>query len=311
MADKKAERLINLTLALLATKRYLKKQEIFRTVHGYEGEISSMERMFERDKSDLRELGIEIQVGDLDPLFDDEPGYRIIQSNYSLKLPELTPREVAIFSIAGNLWNDSVLATEAQSGLRKLESLGIPNSMDLSLQVQYRYEPPGSNLNLVQQAISQKRAITFNYENSGRKERSLNPYQIFLWRGFWYLLGEDLHDVTIKIFKFARILGDVTQSTKSKTYEIPNDIDLNKYISKYSPNRDTARIAIRIGEAQILRNQAEFITTSGDEDIFEIAFESESELFSRILWHGSSVRLISPPELVTSLVSKLEKAANV
>lgn len=311
MADKKAERLINLTLALLATKRYLKKQEIFRTVQGYEGEIPSMERMFERDKSDLRELGIEIQVGDLDPLFDDEPGYRIIQSNYSLNLPELTPREVAIFSIAGNLWNDSVLATEAQSGLRKLESLGIPNSMDLSLQVQYRYEPPGNNLNFVQQAISAKRSISFNYDTSGRKERSLNPYQIFLWRGFWYLLGEDLHDGNIKVFKFSRISGDITQSSKSKVYEIPKNLDLTKYISKYSPNRDIARVAIRIGEAQILRNQAEFISNEGDEDIFELAYESESELFTKILWHGSSIRLISPPELVSSLINKLEKAANV
>ena len=71
MADNKTERLINLTLALLATKRYLKKSEIFRTVQGYDGTADSMDRMFERDKDDLRALGIEIQVGDLDPFFED------------------------------------------------------------------------------------------------------------------------------------------------------------------------------------------------------------------------------------------------
>jgi proteasome accessory factor B len=311
MADKKAERLINLTLALLATKRYLKKQEIFRTVNGYEGEIASMERMFERDKSDLRELGIEIEVGDLDPLFDDEPGYRILQSNYSLKLPELTPREVAIFSVAGNLWNDSILREEAQSGLRKLESLGIPNSMDLSLQVQYRYEHPGTNLNLGQKAISELRAISFNYNSSGRKERTLNAYQIFLWRGFWYLLGEDLHDGNVKIFKLARIVGEISVSSKSKTYEIPENLDLSKYISSYAPDRGVAQIAIMIGEAQVLRNLSVFISTVGDEDFFEIPFDNESELFSKILWHGSSVRLISPPELVNSLITKLEAAFDV
>ena len=80
MSDRKAERLINLTLALLATKRYLKKSEILRSVSGYECSAEAQERMFERDKDDLRSLGIEIQVGDLDVFFEDEPGYRIPQS---------------------------------------------------------------------------------------------------------------------------------------------------------------------------------------------------------------------------------------
>jgi len=58
MADTKTERLVNLTLALLASKRFLKKSEILRTVAGYEGSAESMDRMFERDKDDLRALGI-------------------------------------------------------------------------------------------------------------------------------------------------------------------------------------------------------------------------------------------------------------
>ena len=55
--SRKIERLINLTIALLATKRYLTKSEIFRTVEGYEGSAETKERMFERDKDDLRSLG--------------------------------------------------------------------------------------------------------------------------------------------------------------------------------------------------------------------------------------------------------------
>jgi len=74
MSAQKTERLINLTLALLATKRYLTKSEIFSTVAGYTGSPETMERMFERDKDELRELGIEIEVGGLDPLFEDDQG---------------------------------------------------------------------------------------------------------------------------------------------------------------------------------------------------------------------------------------------
>jgi len=74
MSAQKTERLINLTLALLATKKYLTKSEIFSTVAGYTGSPETMERMFERDKDELRELGIEIEVGGLDPLFEDDQG---------------------------------------------------------------------------------------------------------------------------------------------------------------------------------------------------------------------------------------------
>jgi proteasome accessory factor B len=56
--SRKIERLINLTIALLATKRYLTKSEIFNSVEGYEGSPETKERMFERDKDDLRSLGI-------------------------------------------------------------------------------------------------------------------------------------------------------------------------------------------------------------------------------------------------------------
>ena len=72
--SRKSERLINLTIALLATKRFITKSEIFRTIEGYEGSLDSKERMFERDKDDLRSLGIEIEVGSFDPLFNDEAG---------------------------------------------------------------------------------------------------------------------------------------------------------------------------------------------------------------------------------------------
>ena len=75
--SRKIERLINLTIALLATKRYLTKSEIFRTVEGYEGSAETKERMFERDKDDLRTLGIVIEVGSFDPLFGDEAGIQI------------------------------------------------------------------------------------------------------------------------------------------------------------------------------------------------------------------------------------------
>ena len=108
--SRKTERLINLTIALLATKRYLTKSEIFRTVEGYEGSAETKERMFERDKDDLRTLGIVIEVGSFDPLFGDEAGYRIKSESYQLDLGEITPTEISLLSLAADAWQGAAFA---------------------------------------------------------------------------------------------------------------------------------------------------------------------------------------------------------
>ena len=91
--SRKSERLVNLTIALLATGRWITKSEIYENIEGYAGEPDAKERMFERDKEELRNLGIDIEVGTFDPLFEDEIGYRIRPENYRIKISELTPQQ--------------------------------------------------------------------------------------------------------------------------------------------------------------------------------------------------------------------------
>ena len=107
MSAQKTERLINLTLALLATKRYLTKSEIFKAVAGYSGSPETMERMFERDKDELRSLGIEIEVKGIDPLFEDEQGYLIRSETFQLSENEFSKEELLYLTMAANLWHDS------------------------------------------------------------------------------------------------------------------------------------------------------------------------------------------------------------
>jgi proteasome accessory factor B len=62
------ERLCSLVLALLATEAGLTKNEILSSVQGYRqryvssGDNSSLERQFERDKDDIRELGVPLET---------------------------------------------------------------------------------------------------------------------------------------------------------------------------------------------------------------------------------------------------------
>jgi proteasome accessory factor B len=94
VSDQKTERLINLTLALLSSKRYLTKSEIFKVVAGYSGSPETMERMFERDKDDLRNLGIRIEVRGLDPLFEDDQGYLIDSDTHQISPDNFSKEDI-------------------------------------------------------------------------------------------------------------------------------------------------------------------------------------------------------------------------
>ena len=303
MSDRKTERLINLTLALLATKRYLKKSEILTNVQGYEGSQDAKERMFERDKDDLRSLGIEIEVGDLDVFFEDEPGYRIPQKTYELNVPNLTGRELALLSVASNFWNDSILAPNAQSGIRKLQSLGIPASLDFEFRMKYRYEKPSEILEEISTAILQKSRISFAYDSASLKTRHLEPYRIVFWNSYWYLIGMDIDRKAIRLFKLSRFQGSVEISKKKNEFNIPTDFD----VSQHLPKQDVeiirkAVVEIRKDSGALFRRRGKQTAEGVEFDTYEIDYENERAFLREILWHGENIRLVEPQALKEQLL---------
>ena len=306
MVDKKAERLINLTIALLAANRYLKKSEIFKSVEGYSGTADSMDRMFERDKNELRSLGIDISVGDIDPLFDDEPGYRIFKDSYGFQLKDLEPADVALLSVAAKLWNDSVLGADAQSSLIKLESLGLTETQDSTLTFSYRYENPTLNLGKIEEAILTTKSIKFNYRDSDLI-REVEPYRIALWRGFWYVIGKDIDKNDVRIFKVSRISGEV--SITKKDFKPPREFN----VSEQLPSGDNYEVILKVAndKSVVLRNLGEVIGTEGDKDLVRIYFSDHGEALRELLRHGKNVIVESPAELKDSYRKTLEVLADV
>ncbi|HET9188393.1 MAG TPA: WYL domain-containing protein, partial [Acidothermaceae bacterium] len=124
MSARKTERLLNLVICLLATRRYLSAEQIRRTVAGYEdlGD-EAFKRKFERDKEDLRDLGIPLETG-TDSTFDDEPGYRIRRDDYSLPEIKFEPAELAVLGVAARTWQHASLGGSASEALLKLRAAG-------------------------------------------------------------------------------------------------------------------------------------------------------------------------------------------
>src|SRR6187200_3141385 len=100
MAPRKTERILNLTICLLVSGRYLPKSRI----------REAFERSFERDKHELRSFGVPIEVGSFDPLFDDEPGYRILSSEFALPAIHLDAEEAAVVGVAARVWQHASVA---------------------------------------------------------------------------------------------------------------------------------------------------------------------------------------------------------
>src|ERR1700678_4707678 len=118
MSRRKTERLLSLVVCLLSASRYLTASQIRAAVPGYPDSFEAFKRMFERDKDELRELGIPLETGTNAP--DEEAGYRIPPQAYELPEIMLEPDEAAVLGLAAKVWQRAELAGAAAGGLLKL-----------------------------------------------------------------------------------------------------------------------------------------------------------------------------------------------
>ena len=310
--SRKIERLINLTIALLATKRYLTKSEIFRSVDGYEGSTEAMERMFERDKDDLRNLGVIIEVGSFDPLFQDEVGYRIKPEGYALNLGEISGVEIALLSLAAEAWRGAALDDAAHSALTKLHSMGVESDLDTLPAISPRLNPTHTDFQVIALAISKREAITFSYLSSSMvaQSRTIEPYAIATRNSHWYLAGRDVEKRELRRFRLDRIDGEISISHEGKGFDIPEGFDVFASIE----NDEAVNIAtldIRRGKAHLLRVIADSCIDKGEWEQISVRYFDYQNFVDQILWHGSDVLVIEPASLRNQITAALEEIIRI
>jgi proteasome accessory factor B len=306
MVSRKSERLINLTIALLATKRFITKSEIFKTIDGYEGSSESKERMFERDKDDLRSLGIEIEVGSFDPLFNDEAGYRIKQERYQLDLGDITALEISLLSLAAQAWQGASLDDAAQRALVKLNSLGIAVDAENIPDSTPFFSDGGLDLPIITRAIAEHQILEFTYRNYELSEevRSVVPIGLSTRSGFWYFTGVDQSIEEIRTFRFDRVIGSFTVKKGPKEFETPENFDSQRIFERDIATQ--AVIDIRLGKGTSLRALASSTKSIGEWDQVQIPILDLRTLSALILWHGDDVYVHSPNELREIIIAGLK-----
>ncbi len=306
--SRKSERLVNLTIALLATSRWLTKSEIYRTIDGYSGDLEAKERMFERDKEELRNLGIEIEVGSFDPLFEDEVGYRIRPEKYKIQISNLTEIQFSLISLATQLWKGAVLGSQANSALLKLKSIGIETETEgLSLQPQPLDVSDESLVHIID-AISSRKVISFGYMNKQyiSEDRAIEPLGVATKSGYWYVAGKDLDRNEIRLFRLDRFSTPVKEQGRSGAFSAPENFVMSDLLESQARS-NICRIKVRTDKAYALRKFSTLISSGEDWDTLEYSYIDTSQLLRDILWHRDDVMILQPESLIEELRNSLSQ----
>jgi proteasome accessory factor B len=259
MNTAKTERLLNLLIMLLVQRHYVPKDRIRSIL--YDGASDdAFEKMFERDKEELRSLGVPIEVGQMDTYFDDEPGYRIRADEFALPDISLESDEAAVVALATKVWEHARLAEATTDAVSKLTAAGIDLDLGALDIAQPRLSADEPSFDVFWEATLSRRAVTFDYQRPGSdpSTRHLQPWGVVRHSGRWYVVGLDTDRDEERVFRLSRVVGAARVSGAPGAFEIPPGTDVRETARRLAPATPSegAVILVRPGAGVVLRRAA-------------------------------------------------------
>jgi proteasome accessory factor B len=312
MTTMKTERLLNLVICLLSTRRPLTKAQIRQAVPQYAEHVStdSFERMFERDKDELREIGVPLVAEGADPLFDDEVGYRVDRDAYALPHVTFEPDELAVLGLASRVWQQASLAGPATRALTKLTALGAPQDDGSLIGLEPRVRTAEPAFDLLWAAVRDRTPVTFAYRTSGTGRlatRRVEPWAVTSWHGRWYLTAYDRDREDVRVFRLSRVQGAVRPLGPSGRFQVPADpVRSVMFDTETERAREQAEIEVRTGQCQGLRRRAvSAVPTGAGADVLVIEYGDTEAMADELVVLGPAVVVLSPPDLRDAVVRRL------
>jgi proteasome accessory factor B len=313
------ERLFSLVLALLATENGLTKNEILSTVQGYRqsfdhsGDNANLERKFERDKDDIRELGVPLETVQApgDPGNNQNLRYRIPRGAYELPTDvTFSPEETTLLNLAAMVWREGSLSAESRRALLKLRSLGVtPDEPVLGYAPRVRvrdaaFEPLSA-------ALEKRAWVRFSYLKPGEidaRVRTVKPLALIQHQGRWQLYAHDDQAVA-KTFLLRRVISAVT--TTGKTFEPlegnQSEIALAELDQVW--NDHVAFVEVEPGSdahSRLSKRRGTAIARTGE---LELHYSDVNIFADELAGFGPEVLVLSPPELRAAVIARLERTA--
>lgn len=311
-AQAKSERLLNLVICLLVARSYLPKNRIRQVVHGYgEQADDAFERMFERDKEELRELGIPIETGES----LDEPGYRIRRSDFELPTLTLEPDEAAVIGLAARVWQHAGLAAATSQALLKLRAAGVETDRSALSAVEPRVATEEPAFWPLWEAVRDRRPVRFGYRKPGAsmvETRQVQPWAVMSWHGRWYTVGHDVDRAGTRLFRLSRVEGRVVTAGPPGSYDVPSRTAVRDAVAALAPPEatGTARMRVREGAGWGLRRRLTSTCAAGEgwEEI-SVPYADPGVLAEEVVTYGSDVVVLEPKAVRDAVIARLELVA--
>ncbi len=310
MAARKSERIMNLTICLLMARRFLSKEHIRGVVEGYAGlSDSAFERSFERDKDELRQLGVPLETGSNDPLFPDDIGYRIRRGDFELPPVAFDAEETAALGVAAGVWEQARLAGHTVRAIAKLRAAGIEPDASRAAAWAVSVDVPEPAFEQLWEANLNGYRVRFRYKDV---DRHVEPWHLVNRRGAWFLIGLDLGRGEGRSYKLSRIQNEPTLDTEGPPIVRPPDEVIDSHLAALEPADDDtyAVVALRDGAAAGLRRRAEALPDRPVPSGFtayrvRLAGDAVGELAAL----ADGVLVLEPPTLVDAVRTRWTEVA--
>ena len=307
------ERLFSLVLALLATETGLTKNEILSTVQGYRqrfvsrGDNSSLERQFERDKDDIRELGVPLETV-------ESPGdsgnnqllrYRIPKGAYDLPSDVVfSPEEITLLGLAATVWREGSLSAESRRALMKLRSLGV-EANDPIVGYAPRLRARETAFEPLNVALERHAIVQFPYLKPGEtasRIRTVAPLALVQHQGRWHLQGIDQDARGSRTFLLRRMVGPV--KVTNRTFEPEGSDFAAKALDELERiwARSVAEIEVTAGTdaaARLGKRYGDAVPVAPDGESFRLTvnYSDSNILADQLASFGPEVLVLSPQHL--------------
>jgi len=318
LSKRRTERLLSIVVLLLSSRRYLTAEQIRAAVIGYPQEQESFKRMFERDKEELRDLGIPLETG-RSATADEEIGYRISRQDYELPEIQLEPDEAAVLGIASRVWQSAALEGAATGAALKLRAASREADAEGETAqapgIQPRLTTQEPAFGALWEAVRDRRPVAFDHVAGGRSEvtrRTLEPWGVVNRRGRWYVAGHDRARGAPRVFRMNRIVGPVKLVGPPGSVTVPEGTDVREMVKdwdKPQTRKHNAVLRVRADAGFALHRWASQIEPDAAHpgwDRLTIAYSDPDWYAGHLAWFGQDVVVLDPPELREAVIRRLK-----
>jgi proteasome accessory factor B len=314
------ERLFSLVLALLATDAGLTKNEILSTVQGYSqkyshsGDNANLERQFERDKDDIRDLGVPLETVESPGQAGNNQSlrYRIPRGAYELPADiRFSAEETTLLNLAAMVWREGSFSNESQRAILKLRSQGVRTAEPV-LGYTPRMRVRDAAFEPLNGALEKHVEVTFSYLKPGEaapRVRTVAPLALVQHQGRWHLYADERASNATRTFLLSRIVSAVV--TTNTSFEAPEPGQSERALAELDAvwNSNTAVVEVEPGTdaaTRLSKRRGTVIAASG---ALNLHYSDVNIVADELAGFGPEVLVISPPELRAAVAARLTQTA--